>query len=426
MATQTQDATIPQDIANTLVDPRAYADGRADEALRWLRANNPLGLARPDGYEPFWVVTRHADIAEVGGQNKLFHNGDKQIILTTREDAERMYAQRESGNASRNLIQMDPPQHGKYRMMTQSWFMPSNLRKLEPQIREIARKTVAKLLATGGECEYVTQIAHGYPLHVIMTILGVPQEDEPLMLKLTQEIFSPNHAGDENSQLTPEQKRDKLQAAVAEFHDYFGKLSADRQKNPTDDLATVIANAQIGGEPIPLAERIGYYILVSTAGHDTTANATAGCMLALTQFPEEFAKVKADPALLHHLAEEAIRWTTPVKHFMRSAVEDTVLAGRNIAAGDLLMLSFLSANRDEAVFEDPYTFKADRQPNPHLGFGHGAHVCLGQFLARMEIRILMEEMLPHLKSVSLTDTPRLAPVNFISGPEYIPLKFEAA
>jgi cytochrome P450 len=427
MATLADDISIPKDISNTLVDPKAYADGRVHEAFRWLRANNPLGRATPDGYEPFWVVTKHADIMEVGSQNRIYANGEKQIILTNEEDARRMYEMRESGQSSRNLIQMDPPEHGLYRMLTQNWFMPGNVKKLEAQIRETARRDVAKFLATGGKCEFVSEIALGYPLHIIMNILGVPEQDEPMMLKLTQQIFSPNHAGGEGEEaLTPEQKRDMLQAAVIEFHQYFSKLSADREQNPTSDLATVIANAEIKGEPIPLAKKIGYYILVATAGHDTTSNGTAGVMLALCQNPHVFDQVKADPSRIPALIEEAIRWVTPVKHFMRSATEDTVLHGRNIAKGDLLMLSYASGNRDEDVFEDPYTFRIDRAANKHIAFGHGAHVCLGQFLARMEMRILMEELLPHLKSVSLDGEPKLSPVNFISGPESIPLKFEVA
>jgi cytochrome P450 len=427
MATLADDISIPKDISNTLVDPNAYADGRVHEAFRWLRANNPLGRASPDGYEPFWVVTRHADIMEVGSQNRVYANGEKQIILTNEEDARRMHEMRANGQGSRNLIQMDPPEHGLYRMLTQNWFMPGNVKKLEDQIRETARRDVAKFLATGGKCEFVSEIALGYPLHIIMNILGVPEADEQMMLKLTQQIFSPNHAGGEGSEaLTPEQKRDMLQAAVAEFQQYFSKLSADRQQSPTGDLATVIANAEIKGEPIPLDRQIGYYILIATAGHDTTSNGTAGVMLALCQNPHIFAQVKADLSLIPALIEESIRWVTPVKHFMRSALEDTVLGGRNIAKGDLLMLSYASGNRDESVFEDPYTFRIDRTSNKHIAFGHGAHICLGQFLARMEMRVLMEELLPHLKSVSLDGEPKLSPVNFISGPESIPLKFEVA
>jgi cytochrome P450 len=427
MASPSLDAAIPQDIANTLVDRSAYADDRAQEAFRWLRANNPLGLATPDGFDPMWVVTKHADIMAIGSQNKLFANGDKQIILTSQDDMERVYKMRANEErSSKNLIQMDPPQHAKYRLMTQSWFLPQNLRKIEGDIRATARRYVDRLLATGGKCDFVETVALGFPMNVIMTILGVPEEDEPLMHKLTQQIFAQDDQSGGADAASAAERASNLKAATMEFALYFGKLAEDRRRNPRDDLATVIANAKLDGEPIPQREELGYYIIIATAGHDTTTNGSAGSMLSMCQNPVEFAKLKADPSLIPAMIEESIRWTTPVKHFMRSAKEDTEVNGRMIAKGDLLMLSYYSANRDEDVFEAPYTFRIDRQSNKHIAFGHGAHVCLGQLLARMELRILWEELLPRIKSIGLYDEPRYHTANFINGPNYIPLTFEAA
>lgn len=317
---------------------------------------------------------------------------------------------------------MDPPEHAKYRLLTQSWFLPQNLRKLEGEIRRTARKYVDDLLATGGHCDFVKSIALHYPMRVIMTILGVPEEHEPLMHRLTQQIFSQ----DDQQDATLESRKSNLAAAQMEFAQYFGKLTEERKRNPRDDLATVIANASIDGQPMPLQKQIGYYILIATAGHDTTTNGSAGSMLAMAQHPGEFTRLKADPALIPSMIEESIRWTTPVKHFMRSALEDTEVAGRKIGKGDLLMLSYYSANRDEAVFEDPYSFRIDRAPNQHIAFGHGAHVCLGQLLARMELRILWEELLPRLKSVTVDGTPTIHAANFITGPNHVPIRFEAA
>jgi cytochrome P450 len=427
MTAVSHDVAIPRDIANTLVDRSAYADERAKEAFRWLRANNPLGLAEPDGFEPMWVATKHADIMAIGSQNKLFANGDRQIILTSKADMERVYRMRQDeGNSTKNLIQMDPPQHAKYRLMTQSWFLPQNLRKIEDQIRTTARRYVDKVLATGGRCDFVETLALGFPMHVIMTILGVPEEDEPLMHKLTQQIFAQDDQSGSGDAASAAERSSSLQAAVMEFALYFGKITEDRRRNPRGDLATVIANAEVDGQPIPPREQLGYYIIIATAGHDTTTNSSAGSMLALCQNPGEFAKLKSDPSLIPSMIEESIRWTTPVKHFMRSAKEDTEVRGRKICKGDLLMLSYYSANRDEEVFEDPYAFRIDRQPNKHIAFGHGAHVCLGQLLARMEMRILWEELLPRLNSVGLYEDARYHPANFINGPNFVPLAFEPA
>ena len=354
----------------------------------------------------------------------MFLNGCRQIILTSKADLEEVYRLRsKDGQDARNLIQMDLPEHAKYRMLTQSWFMPSNLRKIEGEVRATARQFVDKLLATGGRCEFVETVALHYPMRVVMTILGVPVEDEPLMHKLTQQIFTQDEQSDGEGAISSHDRKSSLEAARQEFARFFGALAEDRRRNPRGDLATVIANAKIDGEPLPFGQELGYFILMATAGHDTTTNGTAGSMLALAQNPGEFAKLKADPSLITSMVEESVRWTTPVKHFMRNAKEDAEVAGRRIAKGDLLMLSYYSANRDEAVWDDPYSFRVDRPNNGHLAFGHGAHVCLGQFLARMELRLFWEELLPRIKSLGLDGEATTHPANFINGPNHVPLVF---
>jgi len=228
------------------------------------------------------------------------------------------------------------------------------------------------------------------------------------------------------SALSPEQLTALIQATIEDFSSYFRKLSAERRAHPREDLATLIANAKIDGEPISDIGAMGYYIIVATAGHDTTSSSTAGAVWALAENPGEFAKVKNDPSLIPGLVDEAIRWTTPVKHFMRSATADTELAGRAIAKGDWLMLCYASGNRDEELFEDPDVFRVERKPNRHLSFGYGAHLCLGQHLAKMEMRILFEELLPHLKSLALDGEPKLTQALFVSGPKTVPIRFELA
>jgi cytochrome P450 len=321
---------------------------------------------------------------------------------------------------------MDAPDHPKYRALTQGWFMPANLGKFEPRVREIARATVARMMEKGGACDFVADVALGYPLHVIMEILGVPEQDEPRMLRLTQELFGaqdPDTARIREA-LTAEQFSAMMQMVVADFSTYFRGITEQRRRAPRDDLATVIANAKIGGDYMPEHDATSYYMIVATAGHDTTSSSTAGAIWALAEDPDEFARVKANPELIPGLVDEAIRWMTPVKHFMRSATADTELGGRRIAKGDWLMLCYASGNRDEDVFDDPFRFRSDRKPNRHIAFGYGAHLCLGQYLAKLEMRILFEELLPRLKSIALDGEVKMTQATFVNGPKKLPIRFE--
>lgn len=420
--------TIPQDVANTIVDPTAYADGRRiDEAFTWLRREAPLAQAQPEGFDPFWVVTRHADIQLVERQNELFHNGDRSTVVTTIE-ADRKVREMTGGSPHlvRSLVQMDNPDHFAYRRLTQGWFLPQNIRGLEDRIREIARGFVDRMAARDGRCDFARDIAFLYPLHVIMEVLGVPEIDEPRMLKLTQELFGSadpdvNRSGQAVTDV--DQGLAAVQATVLDFMTYFNAMTEDRRRNPRNDLASVIANGQIDGKPLGHLEAMSYYIIAATAGHDTTSNTTSGALWALAENPGQFAKLKADPSLIMGHVEESIRWETPVKHFMRTATDDAELAGHKIAKGDWLMLCYPSGNRDEAVFEDPFRYDVERTPNKHVAFGYGAHVCLGQHLARMEMRILWEELLPRLASVELDGQPTRTAANFVSGPKSVPIRY---
>lgn len=420
---------IPADIARDIVDPAAYADGdRVDRAFTWLRREAPLDVAQPEGFDPFWVVTRHADILEIERQNELFHNGDRATVLTTIE-ADQKVREMMGGSPHlvRSLVQMDNPDHFAYRRVTQPSLMPQNLRALEARIREIARGFIDRMAQHGDRCDFARDVAFLYPLHVIMEVLGVPEADEPRMLKLTQELFGnadPDLNRTGKSITDVKEGVDSIQSVVMDFMLYFNAITEDRRAAPREDLASIIANGKINGEPMGHLEAMSYYIIAATAGHDTTSSTTAGALWALAENPEQFAKVKADPSLIPGLIEESIRWVTPVKHFMRTATADTELAGRKIAKGDWLFLSYPSGNRDEAVFDDPFAFKVDRTPNKHVAFGYGAHVCLGQHLARMEMRVLWEELLARLDSVELDGSPTRMTANFVCGPKSVPIRFK--
>ncbi len=411
----------------TVVDPVAHArPARLFDAYGWLRKNAPFARAELPDFDPFHVVTRHADILELSRDNQIFPYGDFPSTLTTHEGVEQTRAAKAQGRPLLyTLVQMDEPDHMKYRALTQAWFMPPNLRKIEGHIRELSRQAVDRMEALGGECDFVNEVALHYPLRVIMEILGVPAEDEPRMLRLTQELFGatdPDLAR-ESAEMTPEARAAAIQAVLADFFNYFNALTEDRKARPRDDVASVIANAQIDGQPISAFDAVSYYVIIATAGHDTTSSSTAGALWALAERPEELAKVKANPALIPGLVDESIRWTTPVRHFMRSAAIDTEVNGHPVKAGDWFMLCYPSGNRDETVFDDPLEFRVDRSPNRHLAFGYGAHLCLGQHLAKMEMRILWEELLPRLKSVEIAGDAQLSEANFVNGPKRLPIRY---
>jgi cytochrome P450 len=424
-----QDHRIPDEHAATLVSPKAYADGSIHETYRWLRRNEPFGVADVEGVDPFWVTVRHADILEISRQNDLFLNGARNPVITT-QAADRKVREMMGGSPHllRTLIHMDAPDHLKYRILTQAWFLPQNLRSMEARIRVIARAAVEKMAATGGRCDFVRDVALHYPLHVIMTIMGVPEEDEPRMLKLTQEIFG---AADPElgrnaaeAMAKPPQEREFDFSVITDFFDYYRRFSEAKRANPSDDLGSLIANSMIDGQPLSDLEAMSYYIIVATAGHDTTSSSTAGAMWALAENPGEFRKLKGDLSLIPGLVDESIRWTTPVKTFMRTAAQDTEVAGRRVRKDDWIMLCYASGNRDEAVFEDPFQFRVDRKPNRHLAFGYGAHLCLGQHLAKMEMRILWEELIPRLESVELDGEPAMSEAVFVNGPKRLPIRFK--
>ena len=419
-------------IDNTLVDPLAMADGDAIHAAYGeLRATDPLHWTQPDGYRPFWSVTRHADIMAVEKNSERFVNRFR-TYLTPAEGEQQMLAMTGDSHMFRTLVDLDDPMHRKLRRLTHDWFLPANLRKLEPQIAALAKAHVDHMASLGGQCDFVNEVALWYPLRVIMLILGLPAEDEKLMMQMTQEIFGPQDpdvvarsniiTAAENA--PSGDKQVDLVALVQKFFVYLNNVIVDRRANPKDDLATVIALGKIDGELIPEKEAISYYAITATAGHDTTSSTAAGGLLALIQNPAELAKLKADPSLIPQAIEEMIRWVTPVKHFMRTATEDCELGGKAVKEGDGLALFYWSGNRDAEVFDEPFAFKVDRANNPQVAFGNGIHLCLGLHLARMELRILFTELLSRLESVELAGTPKNSTSVFVSGLKTLPIKFK--
>ena len=402
-----------------LVKPETVADDAYFQALTaHMRRRNPVALIRSETHKDFYVVSKHADIIEIERQNERFLNTHRSVLQSKEIEA----AFEEMGTpALRTLIHMDNPDHKKFRDLTRDWFMPQNLKRQEQRVRDIAREAVDQMLELGDEIDFVRDVAVWYPLRVIMMILGVPREDEPRMLKLTQELFGADDPDMQRKADTPEEGWQ----TVLEFFEYFTRMTADRRANPGDDVASVIANAKIDGEPIGDLEAMSYYIIIATAGHDTTSSSTAGGLQALMEHPDEWKKVREDLSRVPLAVDEAIRWVSPVKHFMRYATEDYELRGVRIKAGEALMMLYPSGNRDEEVFDEALSFKADRRPNRHLAFGHGAHHCLGNLLAKMEMRYLYEELFSRVASIEINGESKLIHSTFVSGLKTLPVRVKA-
>jgi cytochrome P450 len=400
------------------VEPARYADldGWHHEAAR-LRREDPVHRVEGDTFEPFWAVTKHADIFEIERQHDRFWNTKDAVFDPSGGAMEEIRA---AGGDLKTLIHMDGAEHRAYRKVTQDWFKPANLRqRVEARIEELARTFVDRMLAHGGACDFVADIALYYPLHVIMSILGVPESDEPRMLQLTQRLFGaqdPDFGGDDPGQA--------LLAALLDFASYFNRMTADRRAHPTGDLATTIATGTIDGAPLEDLQTISYYVIVATAGHDTTSSSLAGGLEALLRHPDELRALQADLSLVDNAVEEMIRWVTPVRHFMRYAQEDYVLRGKRIRKGEGLLMSYLSGNRDEDVFTDPFRFDI-RRPNAedHVAFGLGVHFCLGAHLARLELRAFFRELLPRLETMELAAEPEYTASTFVGGPKRMPVRY---
>ena len=435
----TPGVSIPDHIARQVVLPEGH---REDEPLfaayQWLRENAPLAQVHVEGYDPLWLVAKHADVMEIEKQPTVFPSGGgakpgshNPILQNQAGDA---FTRSLTGGSLRILetvTYLDPPEHTMVRNIAAEWFRPASLKKWEDRIRELAREAIAGRLHPGtNDLDIVGDFALSYPLHVIMTLFGVPAEDEPRMMALTQEFFGttdPEAQRADVAPLSPEAAAQQWSAAIRDFYAYFDALVEARRAGPRDDLASIIANARRpDGELYPKEVAYGWFIAIATAGHDTTSSTLAGILEALAQHPGQFARVKADPSLIPGLVDEGLRWVSPVKHFVRQASQDYLLRGQQIAAGDRLMLLYQSANRDADVFEAPGEFRLDRRPNRQIAFGYGPHMCIGQHLAKQELRVMLEELLPRLVSVEVTGDRKVVQTNFVGGLRRLPMRVELA
>jgi cytochrome P450 len=414
MSTPTMD-----DAAKVLADPTAYADdARLQAALTHLRANNPVAWVDNPPYRPFWAITKHADIMAIERDNNLFLS-EPRPLLTTAEADDFAKAQLDAGMGLRTLVHMDDPHHRKVRAIGADWFRPKAMRDLKVQVDRLAKRYVDRLRDVGPECDFVTEIAVNFPLYVIMSLLGLPEEDFPRIHMLTQEMFG----GDDEEYNKRGKSPEEQLTILLDFFGYFSTLTASRREHPTEDLASAIANGRIDDEPLSDVDTASYYVIVASAGHDTTKDAISGGLLALIENPGELERLRSNLDLMPTAVEEMIRWTTPVKEFMRTAAEDTTVRGVPIAKGESVYLAYVSGNRDEEVFDEPFRFDVSRDPNKHVAFGYGVHFCLGAALARMEMNSLYTELIPRLESIELAGEPELAATTFVGGLKHLPIRY---
>jgi cytochrome P450 len=418
---------IPAELVAPAFNPVTFGTrGAVHEVFTRLRRDYPLAVAEVPGFDPHWIVCKYNDIREITRQDEIFHGGDrsKTLISQAGEQLVKQYTGGQS-NIFRSLVQLDPPEHGEYRAVLAGAFMPQEIAKLETKVRETAKAHVAHMLELGQTFDFATDVAFRYPLQVILDLIGVPQPDHEKMLRLTQWLFTyadPDLRRPGSDLLDPVEITKTWNIVYNEFKDYYEPMIRDRRACPRHDIASMIANGKVNGCPMEERAMISYYVIASTAGHDTTSATTATSMWVMAEQPEIFRQMKENPKLIPSFVEESIRWASPVQQFVRSATQDYDLRGRKIRKGDLLYISYMSGNRDEEIFADPFTFKPDRSPNRHIGFGYGGHICLGQHLARLEMKCLWEELLPHLKAVEMAGEGRMSESEFVCGPKSVPIR----
>jgi len=399
-----------------LVDPARYArDGYPHEIWTRLRAEAPVARFAPDGYEPFWAITKHADILEIAKQPLRFSSAQG---ITLRRAGARI-------PPSELVVMLDPPRHGPVRRVANPGFTPRAVRARRAEIERIATEIVDTAAPAGGsgDFDFVERIAAPFPLAVVASVLGVPHDDWPRLLRWTDEVIGKDDPEYRQSGETPGQTAKR---ARGEVHAYFRHLIDQRRREPRDDLVTELTRGEIEGAPLTDEQLVLYCELLVEAGNETTRNAITGGLLAFCEYRGEWDKLRDRPELLPDGVEEILRWVTPISHFTRTATEDCTVRGENIRAGEQVALYFASANRDEDVFDQPFEFRVDRRPNPHLAFGFGEHFCMGAQIARVEIEMIFRLLLERLESFDVSGpVERLSSI--VNGSiKHLPLRYRMA
>jgi cytochrome P450 len=405
-----------------LIAPNHYGTKGVPHAV-WtrLRKESPVHKCEFGGdYEDFWAITKHADIMDVSSKPHIFSNREGPMLLNRVQKIQAANRAASPIGQMRTIIEMDPPEHRDFRKVASGFFTPRAIRRLDEIVTESAR-AVFDSLGEEGECDFVEKVAQRHPLRVLATILGIDRDDEERVLELTQQLFA---AEDPDLQRKAEDSEQALMEIGLAFFQMFDRITQDRRANPRDDLATLLATAKMAdGEPMGPIETFGYYLIVFTAGHDTTRNALSGGVAAMLENPEQLELLRRRPELSKRATEEVVRWASPVNLMKRQVLEDVEVRGQKIPAGDYLGLFYASANRDEDVFDDPFRFDVTRHPNRHLGFGTGEHFCLGAHLARASIHALLQEMGSRVEHLEYAGDRSQIHASFVVGLKTLPVRY---
>ncbi len=399
-----------------VIGPDTFArSGYPHAAWRRLREEAPVRYFDLPGGVGFWAIVKREDIVWISKQPDRFRNAPRLAIF---EEGAPVEGER---TLARHLLNMDPPEHGEYRQAASHWFTPRAIERRQLEVERITRDLLAEMAGDGGERtgDFVTDLAAPLTLHVLADMLGVPRADWRLMFRWTNQIAG---ASDSEYQTSGEPIHGVEEARHGLFA-YFTELADERRKAPRDDMVSVLANATVGGEPMPVFELLSFFLLLVVAGNETTRNAASGGLLALIEHPGELRKLRGAPGLVSCAVEEIVRWTSPVIQFCRTPIEDVELRGQQIRKGDSLCLLYPSANRDADAFAEPDRFRVDRRPNPHLGFGIGEHFCLGANLARLELRAIFAELASRLETIELAGPVERMRSSFLGGVKRMPIRY---
>jgi cholest-4-en-3-one 26-monooxygenase len=392
-----------------LTDPDTYVDGVPFETFRTLRAQDPVHLHQGVSSGPFWVVTRHADVTAVNKDAQTFSSNRGGTML---EDLpiEALEQQKLM------MLNMDPPDHTKLRLLVNRGFLPRHVGMLEQHVRDLSREIIDDVIEQGS-CDFVTDIAMQMPLSVIAEMMGVPKSDRKMIFDWTNRLVGSNDPEFNFS-------ADDANNAALEMYMYANDLAARKRADPADDIVSALLHAEVDGERLSDLEFDLFFLLLAVAGNETTRNLLSHAMLALFDNPDQWDKLVQAGQTSLYAVEEFLRWGTPVMYFRRTAQVDTVLADTKISEGDKVTIWYVSANRDEAVFDAPDRFDVARTPNRHIAFGGGGpHFCLGANLARLEIRVMFDELIRRMPTLAPAGKPARLRSNFINGIKHLPVSF---
>jgi len=392
-----------------LISPETFAaTGHPWEQYAWLRKNAPVYWHDEPNGPGFWAITKYEDVRTISRLPKVFSSYETSVMLPD-PDPMGLYAQRLM------MLNMDPPQHDRFKLLVSRGFTPKNAPLLRPKIEELARDIVDAVLAKG-ECDFVSEIAGRLPSGLIAELMGMPRADGERLYDLT-EIMHTN----DDAIAPPEIKMN----AVGEMLGYAQTVADLKRQNPGDDLATILVNAEIDGDHLTDEEFQWFFLLLVNAGGDTTRNLLAAGLQLLFDHPDQRTKLMGDlDGLLGSAVEEMLRYCSPVTHFKRTAMQDTIVGGQSIKAGERVVMFYGSANRDEDIFENADTFDVARHPNPHVAFGAGGpHLCLGMHVARVELAVMFRELLTRMPHIEAGGPIERMHSSFIAGVHRMPIKY---